>query len=1476
MNEILKGEKLQNELRGRDALSGNIKLRSKDKGGKDVIDDFEIEGVLHAGGSCIAYKAVHYFDSGFKEHGILKELYPLSFSDNLRFNYKLKRRDIDSGILAKQLYSEEDTLENFRSAVADFKKCYKKLSALKEKSEVYDSFFAPIHFYYGISESESENRTIYIWSPGDSSLRSFDDHLTEMHSTVKREINSPSGNLNLTLSKELHTVLQTIRALAIGINELHLDDFLHLDIKPGNFGVRNLGINDGNNISVCLFDVNTLYSGDARLTSSGSPHFRGPEMTGDRINNLKNIPIGIKSDIFSLGATFFNAVILMPNGRGLYNYEDFGSIDTLLSHSLLMEYSEYNSRADLHDLLSSVLKRSLARRRDDFEDGTESYISVAQFIADIEKADSIVLNEISNATKAGAEKRATVTVSDSEEYFDKKISGGALGSMQKLLYEYPVFNYAKNGSVKILVLGAGVFGQKFADIVFEMSQIKGCYPDLTVVSKNKEQDEKRYLNTRAEFSNFFEVNGKSPKYKEYGVYGSITFKGINSDLGDGFDISSDENIRILKDSLGSANKKFDYAFVSLADDVLNQKVASDLALSDLLTSDAAVNFVTYKNLEEKENSSYGAFGEAFDKAKTEAQKKSVLLNPVEIGKTVSSLKDFDFLYKIALNCHLLWYDGLNLKTAVREFQSPYNYTSSFSNALALKYKLFSIGIDLSEIVGQEDAYAREKKLHKISREFTEKIQNRECLSELTMYEHRRWVTNMISQSYTVFPEEEFSVLYDTNKDKTNRKHTCLLPSSSDWALNSGFWTDFSHWDKDDIKETDEFKALDPLDRMSIMLHGHFMSLAEKFTFEKIEADSNIIRRYLKVNPEAFHVFSCYLTAMRTILSKKARNTTALHNFDRLYESLSSLTEDKALPFANEIKVRLQNIHDEFAPVRLAYEYTDYKAKDETLVKNTVFALNYHTSIRLGITFSHEWFENVASSIVINPCAVTYFAEAKSKNDFSDIKESLTNIVRVMDSHDLQTKISLIIYTMAADNPFDIISYEETEKEILDISSRITDINIIEITNKKNLASRIRRTVETLQSSLSRLTAIEITKKSSLNNIIYFLDSLPVATFEFDSKKMTFTTEDNADSYTWFSSLSCFNTYMHADDMFAAQNRRSIRRDEAELHADYKDIWDNCLYGSSHKTNGWRALCKALKNKQRKENTLLCFSKEESKQDKTEVTTLFAPSFCKASVSKLFDFFSFDETQLIEKPFIKEHNSSMIKISFVSSKKIRDGFLKLFENPYILSDETKISPIFESGILRGIEIRSLTVNGFSFEDIKEITEDTEEFNCAVRAIAFLCEKGYILKWKNTPGSISFTFASDEIRDLLTDENRLLELYTYYEITNEGFFDEIIPGVSVSHKNTANDGYTPSQKFDIVLIKGLSSQIINVNLGTKLHQNAYQELKANGDKFGINKNLILVSPFAKDNKEISEDYGIKTITDTQNIAKHLADIMNGRKD
>ena len=101
MNEILKGEKLQNELRGRDALSGSIKLRSKDKGGKDVIDDFEIEGVLHAGGSCIAYKAVHYFDSGFKEHGILKELYPLSFSDNLRFNYKLKRRDIDSGILAK-------------------------------------------------------------------------------------------------------------------------------------------------------------------------------------------------------------------------------------------------------------------------------------------------------------------------------------------------------------------------------------------------------------------------------------------------------------------------------------------------------------------------------------------------------------------------------------------------------------------------------------------------------------------------------------------------------------------------------------------------------------------------------------------------------------------------------------------------------------------------------------------------------------------------------------------------------------------------------------------------------------------------------------------------------------------------------------------------------------------------------------------------------------------------------------------------------------------------------------------------------------------------------------------------------------------------------------------------------------------------------------------------------------------------------
>lgn len=1517
MAVILKGEELERELRGREPLTGSIKLRERDSESEAVYDDFEIEGVLHAGGSCICYKATRFFEnSDMAETGTLKEFYPVDSQDNSALSYNLKRYDIDAGNLAKQLYSEESTLSNFINAQKDFYECYKKISDVKLDNKVNDNFFAPIHIYRGIpANNGSENHTIYIWNPGDGSLKSFDDHLTDMQKRINDEIESPSGNINFLLANELHTVLQAIKALAIGIQNLHYENLLHLDIKPSNFGVRNLGENNGDNVSVSLFDVNTIYSRSNPLArTGGTPYFRAPEMIDDVFNNYNNIPVGCQSDVYSLGATLYNAIIIGSEERGLYETDKFSDIDTELSRSLLFEYSEYNSKAKIHDMLANILKRSLARNVKDYLQGIENYVSVGEFIEDISNADELVKSQLTIAREEGNDKKASINVVNKEDYYAEKVDGGAVSAMQCLLYDHPLYDYVDNGKLNVLVLGAGVFGQKFIDIAFELSQIKNCYLDITVVSKEKEKDEVRYLNSRPEFKNYFYVNGEKPKYDDYGAYGSIRFVDIGSSYGEDFSVESKDNIDLLKASLGLSDEKFGYVFISLSDEMLNKKLACDLAKSENLLSDKAiVNFVSYKDLSKEERIKkekakakevYRLFDTSFDEDAELAALNNIKLNPVFVKNTLVNHKDFRFLTRMAFNCHLLWGDGLNvdINKSYGNFRSAYNYTGSFANALSVSYKLHSLGLQLKNITGEKNRQDREEKLRVLTQAYRNKIgvggkksqEQIKTLNELTMYEHRRWNVNMIcSSSYSELSKDEYVNLRNSNKDKRNRKHSCIVPSTEDWALNKADWKNLSKWDEESLEQSEDFKKLDPLDKMSVRLHRHFMVLSRDFNMDAIENDAGIVRRYLSETPEALAAFNAYLISMRTITARKSRNDTAQETFNHCAEAFSKYLKDPKLLNSDEIKKRIKSIEDAFAPVKIAYDYTDYKSKDQKLVYNIPFILNYSTSTRLCIPFvkgksNNDWFENVASSIVINPSMVTYLVDIDDpKKIIPSVKDNLLNITRVMDGHSLQTKIALVLYVKEKEGVIEENKKSEIEKELNELSPRIYSADIIEIKNQKDLVSRIKKTFETNQKSSSRFSAIEINDEF-ISGTIYSITDLTIPTYEFNSKKKSFQTEDNADEYIWFSDIP-FNTHLHIEDMFLAQGRLSVYQ-EPELHQDYKDIWDNCYFDivSSNRPKkilGWKALCTAIKKKTEKDNLLLDVSVWKNNKNKTEVTEVFIPAFCRATVAKIFEFLSSSKIQLMDECNICEHNSSMIKVSFKSTQEIKTAFLSLFNNPYALIDETKIKLIF-NGSFAQIYLESLIVNDFSFDMVRcEAQNESKVIEYAQKAFTYLVEKGYIILFSDSADkeNISFCLASSQIKELLSNEGQLLELYTYYQTVEKGYFDEIKTGLEVQRRKTDNE-YVSTQEFDLIAIKGFRTQIVEVKARRKLQQEFYQKLKSNGDNFGINKELVLVSHFgdnfvSPDNKEFiergQEDYDVQTVyesSEIENIGKALTGIMS----
>lgn len=1519
MTEVIKGEKLKEELQGRDALTDSIRLKNITEGGT-AISDFLIEGVLHAGGSCICYRATRFYENGdMAETGTLKEFYPVDFNTS-ELSYNLKRRDIDDGETANQLYSKGLTADNFKIARDEFFSAYKKISELKFDDSEYDNFFAPIAIYKGIAKNEDDhdNYTIYIWNPGDNAMVGFDDYLKTMQEEISAKIENPSGSPDLFLAEKLRTVIQAIKALAVGIEKLHLDNLLHLDIKPSNFGIRMLRENDGDHISVSLYDVNTIYSRSNPLArTGGTPGFRAPEIIGDFENNYNMLNIGVKSDIYSLGATLYNSlVILSKDNRGVYNVDNFDQIDADISHSMLIEPSEFNSKADLHDILTTMLKRSLARKGSDYLK-FDNYISVGEFIEDLQKADDIIRIQISQARENGLDKKVITQVVDKETYYDDKIDTGATGAMQCLLYDKPLYDYVdENGKVNILVLGAGVYSQKFLDIAFEMSQVKNCYLDVTVITNEKEKDEARYLSTRPEFHNYFWVNGNKPALDDYGSIRFLNVKNTFNSEETGFSDSLD-NALITEDTLEESDKTFSYVFISLVDQYLNKKVAEDLALSGIIkasdkTEKAIINFVWYGKDDEDDKSS--GFEEKHLNIVNEAAALNITLTPTITKNTFVCHKDYNFIKRMAFNCHLIWNDNLgDIKKIYGQFRSTYNFSSSLSMALSCKYKLKSIGLSLDNVTNEKDKNERAKLLHKLTLNYRNKIglglpytkkteEQKNNLKNLTMYEHRRWNVNAICSSYKTMTEDEYEALKTDNKDKKSRKHPCLVPCGDSWALNAEIWKKFSKWDEPDIESTEDFKNLDALDKMSVKLHRHFMNLAKDFSFEKIENDAGIIRRYLYDNPEALAAFNSYLISMRAVTSRKRRNDTAQETYRHCRDVLNKIIKDNSLQNAEEIKNRINNIETVFAPVRHAYDYTDYKGKDQRIINGLPFILNYSTSVRICTPFiettsdNNNWFENVASSLVINPSILTYLINIGDCNTIvTSIKDALFNVTQVMDNHNLQTRISLIIYTNAKSGVISDNIKEEIKKELTEISNRIYNVEIVETKSQKELVFRIKNTLETNLKSSSKFTAIEL-KDDFISGTINAIGNPLIKTYEFNSAEKSFVTDED---YIWFSDIP-FNSHLNIEDMFIAHGRLSVY-EEPELHRDYKKIWDNCYSDSNlltraNKSMAWKLLCSAFKSRVEETDVITSIDVRKNSEEKnwvSEEMSLFAPAFCKASLEKIFDYLKLPKVKLISQDsLISEHNSATIKLIFRSSQDTQNAILKILQNPYWLIDSSKIKLISaRDGRFAQIMFDSLIVSGLSWTAVKTFFKSKNKeylFNQAKTAFEYLVKEGYVIKNETTANNdeLSFCFPSSQIKSLLTNEGQLLEIYSYYKTLDEGYYDEVKTGLEVQKLKEDKSGFIPTQEFDMIAIKGFQTQFVEIKARGNLEQGFYQKLESNGHKFGINKKLTLISDFGDYSKpqikdsnieaiaKGKEDYNVETIygiKDINRIAKALVESL-----
>lgn len=116
-----------------------------------------------------------------------------------------------------------------------------------------------------------------------------------------------------------------------------------------------------------------------------------------------------------------------------------------------------------------------------------------------------------------------------------------------------------------------------------------------------------------------------------------------------------------------------------------------------------------------------------------------------------------------------------------------------------------------------------------------------------------------------------------------------------------------------------------------------------------------------------------------------------------------------------------------------------------------------------------------------------------------------------------------------------------------------------------------------------------------------------------------------------------------------------------------------------------------------------------------------------------------------------------------------------------------------------------------------------------------EKEYVINLVITPEKeISFTYASRQIKELLTDAGKMLKIDTYHKIKDCGYFDDVVSGLGIEWQGTE-----VKSEFDCILTKEFRTLFIECRAQADIGQEPYFKLTGLAQQFGINATAVLVA-------------------------------------
>ena len=317
-------------------------------------------------------------------------------------------------------------------------------------------------------------------------------------------------------------------------------------------------------------------------------------------------------------------------------------------------------------------------------------------------------------------------------------------------------------------------------------------------------------------------------------------------------------------------------------------------------------------------------------------------------------------------------------------------------------------------------------------------------------------------------------------------------------------------------------------------------------------------------------------------------------------------------------------------------------------------------------------------------------------------------------------------------------------------------------------------------------------------------------------------------------------YITVADTAAFQVSSSESSNQPEFFDDYKALWKR--YCDDSKL--WKILCTVLKEYADEKDVLVKLKRDsKEKSEDPQKYSYILPFGCKKSVEKIVRFLK--EEEIVEDgSSVKGYTTDSCKVVIVDRYKYQKKYDELFSRVYDLmfsdaikvymnTKEHEVNVVFDN-----LKVSGVSIAGGRMGDLKKLME-------------YFKEKEYVINLNITSdGKMSFTYATRQIKELLTTAGKILEVYIYHKVKECGYFDDVVSSFEIdweeirsrSKVEEAPNGEAeedPKSEIDCILTKGFRTLFIECKAQKDIKQDFYYKMFTLADKFGINATAVLIA-------------------------------------